>query len=159
MRGPNSSALFIVGDIGTMGEDNRLTVPARVRDNLTWFPEKHAKPFPLIADLRDKGLVRLYPASTHRQRLEALRQRVVDNHPDPVPVLGALSDRYRDLTYYSSDSRVHCGSAIGWHLRIASQHRHAFFVEARGDCIEVVTLERRAARLQDLRNELELPDD
>jgi hypothetical protein len=150
----------VTGDVGSMDADHRLIIPASVRDALEWFPQKKkAKPFPLIADLRDSGLIRLYPAERARPQLDATRQRLLTGHSEPLQALAAFADRYRELTYYSSDSRLHCGAAIGWHLRSASEHPVEFYVEALGDFIDVMTLERRTARLRDLRADLDLVDD
>jgi len=151
--------LDVAGDVGTMDEDYRLVIPSRVRDALTWFPRKGSKPFALIADLRDRGLVRLYPFEQARSRLDALRQQLRAAHSEPLKALAAFADRYRELSYYSSDSRLHCGAAIGWHLRSASQHPGEYYIEGLGDFIDVMTLERRFARLQDLSADLDLPND
>jgi len=153
------ATLDVTGDVGSMDSDHRLGIPASVRDSLAWFPRKGSKPFVLIADLRDSGLVRLYPADKARPRLDAVRQHLLTSHPEPLRALAAFADRYRELSYYSSDSRLHCGAAIGWHLRSASQHPGEYYVEGLGDFIDVMTLERRFARLRDLRADLDLPDD
>ena len=149
----------VVGDIGSMDADHRLVIPSRVRDGLLWFPKKGSKPFVMIADLRDTGLIRLYPAERARSRLDAVRQQLLTGHSDSLRALAAFADRYRELSYYSSDSRLHCGAAIGWHLRSSSKYPDDFYVEALGDFIDVMTLERRIARLQELRADLDLPDD
>jgi len=137
--------LDVIGDVGSMDDDHRLLIPSRVRDSLEWFPRKGSKPFTLIADLRESGLIRLYPAERARARVDAIRRQLVADHAEPLRALAALADRYRELSYYSSDSRVHCGAAVGWHLRSASLH--------------VMTLERRAARLQELKAALDFPDE
>lgn len=155
----DQAALDVAGDVGSMDEDYRLLIPSRVRDSLPWFPKKGSKPFVLIADLRDRGLVRLYPAEVARARLDAVRQQLRTGHSEPLRALAAFADRYRELSYYASDSRLHCGAAIGWHLRSASQHPGEYYVEGLGYFIDVMTLERRLARLQDLRADLDLPDD
>jgi hypothetical protein len=149
----------VVGDVGGMDADHRLLIPARVREALEWFPKKGAKPFALIADLRDSGLVRLYPAERTQPRLLAARQQLIGGHSDPLQALAAFADRYRELSYYASDSRLHCGAAIGWHLRGVSHHPDQLYVEALGQFIDVMTLERRNARLQELRADLNLPED
>src|SRR5690242_6080016 len=114
-----SPPLDIAGDVGSMDDDHRLLIPSRVRDCLAWFPKKGSKPFTLIADLRDNGLVRRHPAERARSRLDTVRQRLLTGHATPLHALAAFADRYRELSYYSSDSRLHCGVAVGWHLRSA----------------------------------------
>ena len=149
----------ITGDVGSMDGDHRLVIPGRVRNALDWFPKKGAKPFALIADLRDVGLIRLYPAAQTQPRLSAARQQLITGHSSPLHALAAFADRYRELSYYASDTRLHCGAAIGWHLRSATRHPEQFYAEALGQFIDVMTLERRNARLQDLRADLDLSDD
>jgi hypothetical protein len=154
-----SAPRVAVGDVGGMSDDHRLLIPVSVRQSLEWLPDKGAQPFALIADLRDSGWVRLYPFGLAQVRLETLRQQLLSSHSDPPRAIAALADRYRELTYYPSDTRVHCGAAIGWYLKSASQHIRQFYVEGLGDFINVMTLERRNARLHDLMEDLELPDD
>ncbi|HWG75796.1 MAG TPA: hypothetical protein VN660_03285 [Steroidobacteraceae bacterium] len=150
----------IGGDVGGMDADHRLLIPVRVREALEWLPKtKRAKPFELVADLRDSGLVRLYPAEQVRPLLLSMRQQLLVGHPDPLQAAAAFADRYREVTYYATDTRVHCGAAMGWHLRGTSQHPDQFYVEALGQFIDVMTLERRNARQADLRAALDLSDD
>lgn len=151
-----SAELDVTGDVGSMDGDHRLVIPSRVRDSLAWFPRKGSGPFALVADLRDTGLVRLYPADLARSRLDVVRKQLAV-HPEPLRALAAFADRYRDLSYYASDTRVHCGAAVGWHLRGASKQPNSFYVEALGEFIDVMTLERRDTRLQELKTALDLP--
>lgn len=150
----------IGGDVGGMDADHRLVIPVRVREALEWLPKsRKAKPFELVADLRDNGLVRLYPAEQVRPQLLSMRQELPAGHSEPLQAAAALADRYREVTYYATDTRVHCGAAIGWHLRGASQYPSQFYIEALGRFIDVMTLERRTVRLADLRAALDLSDD
>lgn len=150
--------LDVTGDVGSLDSGYRLGIPSIVRDSLPWLPKKGSPPFVLLADLRDAGLVRLYPAERARPRLDLVRQQLLAGHSEPARALAALADRYREVSYYPSDSRVRCGAAVSWHLRNESKHPDEFYVEALGDSIDVMTLERRNARLQDLRADLDLPD-
>jgi hypothetical protein len=63
-----------------------------------------------------------------------------------------------ELSYYASASRLHCRTAIGWHLRGVSHRPDQLYVEALGQFIDVMTLERRNSRLQELRTDANLPE-
>src|SRR5580700_10365125 len=133
---------LVVGDVGSLDLENRLVIPADVRKAPNWLPRKGAKPFDLIADLRDIGLVRFFPAASARPRINALKQQLRIGHPDHWQALAALADRYREATYYASDTRVHCGTMIAWHLRSTSHLPDQFYVEALDQFIDVMTMER-----------------
>jgi hypothetical protein len=149
----------VIGDVGTMDKANRLHIPVRVRDVVDWLPPPGAKPFLLVADLRDRGLMRLHPADKLIHRLESARKQLLIGHTDPFQALAAFGDRYRELSYYSSDRRLHCGATIASHMQSASRFPQDFYIEALGPFIDVMTLERRGERLEAMKIDLELPDE
>jgi hypothetical protein len=149
---------IVVGEVGCMDKSHRLHVPARVRAAIEWLPPQGAKPFLLVADLRDRGLLRLHPADRLTPRLEVARSRLLAGHSDPIQALAALGDRYREISYYSSDSRLHCGAAIAAHLQSASRFPSDFYIEALGAFFDIMILERRSERLESMKVDLELPE-
>ena len=111
-----------------------------------------------MVELVAAGHLRLYPAGQVGPKIEATRQRLLDEHPGSEEHLAAFSDRYRQVSYYPSDSRVHFSQASAVFLRSATTD-DLVYVEARGGHISVITLQLRNERLETLGPELELPAD
>jgi hypothetical protein len=144
-----------MGDLANLDSDDRLMVPADLRKILPWLGGK--KPVPLLAELREKGRVRFHPLDQAAHRLAALRSRIVESHPNKAEALGVLSDRYREVKYYPSDTRVHLPPTILTYLEARSAGGSTFYVEIRGDHFDAMTLAMRDERLRRSLGDLELP--
>lgn len=154
MRNPAPTAF--IGEPSTLGQDGRLQVPAQVRRAVQWLKGK--KPVRLVAELVTPGYLRLYSAEQVGTKIEVTRQRLLDEHPGSEEHLAAFSDRYRQVSYYPSDGRVHFSQASAVFLRFAMTD-DLFYIEARGEHISVMTLQLRNERLERLGPDLELPVD
>jgi hypothetical protein len=141
------------GEPGTLGKDGRLQIPVEVRRAVRWLAG--TKPVRLTVELVSPGLARVYPTDAVAARIQGVRRRVSTEHPGSLEHLAALSDRYRAVSYYPSDSRIHFSQATAVYLR-SDEREATYYVEARGDHILVMSLRLRAERLERLASELEL---
>jgi hypothetical protein len=144
------------GDLGNLEDDGRLVVPVDVRQATSWLRGK--KPVRLLAELREKGRIRLYPLDEVKNRLEDVRHRILESHPKQLEALAVLGDRFRVVSYYPSDTRVHLPPAITTYLKCESSSHQTYYVETRGVQIDVMTLAIRDERLKLFTADLELPE-
>jgi hypothetical protein len=144
------------GELGNLDEEDRLVVPADLRQAIPWLRGK--KPIRLMAELREKGRIRLYPLDQVTVRLENVRRRILDGHPRQLEALAALADRFRPVSYYPSDTRVHLSPAIATYLKCEPSSHQTYYVEGRSGHIDVMTLVIRDERLKALMADLELPE-
>jgi bifunctional DNA-binding transcriptional regulator/antitoxin component of YhaV-PrlF toxin-antitoxin module len=145
------------GDLGNLGDDGRLVVPAEVRQAVAWLQGK--QPVRLLAELREKGRIRLYPLDQVTSRLDDVRRRILESHSTRMEALAVLGDRFREVSYYPSDTRVRLSPVIATYLKCETSSQQTYYVEARGgQHIDVMTLAIRDERLKTLMRDLELPD-
>lgn len=131
----------IYGEFANLGTDSRLLVPAAVRKRLPWLAG--TKIIELFAALQDPGCVDLFPVLAFEDRLSRMREEIAMGHHAPLEALAALHDRYRRVSFYPSDNRVHLDQSITGRFQEAG----TLFIEARGDHARVMTPALREARL------------
>jgi hypothetical protein len=144
------------GALGKLDGDGRLVVPAELRHTVPWL--KGAKPIRLLAELRERGRVRIHPLEQALNRLDRLRNRILENHPQKLEALAALGDRYREVSYYPSDTRLHLPLPISAYLGSQDSSCETYYIETRGSHIDVMTLALREERLKLLMADLDLPE-
>jgi hypothetical protein len=68
-----------------------------------------------------------------------------------------LSDRYREVTYYPSDTRVHLPQTVSVYLATDGGSGDLYYIEARGTHFDAMTLTVRNDRMKLFLNDLDLP--
>lgn len=151
---PESAEL--AGEVSALRTGARLRIPAEIRRITRWLQGK--KPIKVIAELLEPGHVRLHEAENVLPKIEELRVRIVEGHTNPREELLALFDRFRPVTYYPSDTRIHLTPSIASYLCPSVSEDQLLYVETHGNRVDILTLELRNRRLENLRSVLRLPD-
>lgn len=144
------------GCLANLDSDDRLVVPAEMRQTVPWL--KGRKPIRLLAELRESGRVRFHPLDQAAGRFAELRARVAESHSQRTEALAVLADRFREVSYYPSDTRVHLPPSILAYLNFQAASRDRYYLEFRGTHLDLMTLAIRDERLRRLMDALELPD-
>lgn len=143
------------GDLGTIDNLSRLYIPKAVRKTVDFLKNKPKKSLGLMAELVSPGHIRLHLRHDAQLRLDVLRERLIEEHPEPKEVLATLSDKYRLVTYYP-DNRIVIPSAIDVFLRPEGPLDENLFLESKGLWIDVMTISVRNKRLATYGPELEI---
>lgn len=143
------------GSLGKLDSAGRLLIPADIRQAISWLKGKN--PVRLLAELRENGRVRFHPLQSIRGALLELRTRIGKSHPHPTEAFAVLSDRYREVTYYPSDTRVHLPQTVSIYLGSGGNSADLYYIEARDTHFDAMTLAVRNDRIELFLNDLDLP--
>lgn len=151
-KGTNDSPnpLFL-SDVMQLGDDNKLSFPARLLHVVEWATGSNNKN--LIADLVEPGHIRFHFHDDLSDRLDDFREELSKaDDPESMAKLAVLEDRYRPLTLYK-DRRVRLGEALLVFLGITPPERPYLFIQASKRVIDVMNLEIRNRRIMRYRGE------
>jgi hypothetical protein len=142
------------GEVTKLGKNTRMVVPVEVRRAVEWLSGN--KSIDLISELVEPGLIRVHQAGVLHSLIEKQRQKITDEHANPLEKLAILNDRYRPISYYPSDTRLRLTPSIVAFLAPNMKKEELLYVEYLSDHLEIMTLDHRNRRLRMLSDELEL---
>src|SRR4051794_33748534 len=90
-------ALF-PGEMATVKADGRLKIPSDVLKSVAWWDGKTVR---ACVELTYKGLVRVYPSSAVRKKLDADAGEELRSEAEFI-ARATSADRYRDVPLYSA---------------------------------------------------------
>jgi hypothetical protein len=137
-------AALTPGEIANVDLDGRIKIPSDVLKVVVWWTGKTVR---VSVELTYKGLVRVYPSSAVRKRLEV--DDIEEVTSEAVFVARAVrADRYRDASLYGDpDCRLRLTKDICPWLGFALGDRAPLYVQAFPNGLEIMTIEHRFDRL------------
>jgi len=133
---------LLPGEIAKVSVDGRLKVPSDVLKRVSWWKGETIK---VSLELTYKGLVRVYPSSAVRKKLDADATEELMSEAEFIA--GATrADRYRDVQLYD-DCRFRFTKDICPWLGFALGEEVSLYVQAFPNGLEIMTIEHRFERL------------
>jgi len=136
-------ALF-PGEIAKVAANGRLKVPSDVLESVSWWK---GKTILVSLELTYKGLVRVYPSSAVRKKLDADAAEEIASEAEFI-ARAASADRYRDVSlYHDPDCRLRLTKDICPWLGFTLGEEVVLYVQAFPSGLEIMTMEHRFERL------------
>jgi hypothetical protein len=138
------------GEIAKVDPKGRVQIAADVLKAVTWWSGATIR---VSAELTYKGLVRVYPSSAVRAKLEA-------NDEEPTSeatfiTRAVCADRYRDLMLYGApECRLRLTKEVCPWLGFTLGERATLYAQAFPYGLEVMTMEHRFGRLSNAQAEV-----
>lgn len=141
------SDIALASDLSTISPQYKVHVPKECLAVTDWSSRPSA-PLLLIAELVEFGRVRLHVEADVREKIGSLRDDISQSEDtDSLDRLGALNDRYREITFYTKEKTVLLKPVIVVYLGVTKEGERQVFVEARKASIDIMSLEYRNRRL------------
>lgn len=144
----------VASDLSTVSPQYKVHIPKECLSRAGWssFGDE---PLPLIAELLEFGRIRLHLESDLQPKFDSLRAAIV--HAAEAGMsdqLGALSDRYRSVTFYAKEKTVLLKAVVAVYLGLTKDGDRQVFVEGRARLIDIMSLDYRNRRLDLHRDDL-----
>lgn len=147
LEGASPQNLNFVSDVARLGDDNRVTFPARLMKLVEWFDGSN--PVSMMAELVETGHVKFHHYDRLAPSIDALRAELTveaEIDPEASTRLSVLEDRYRAFTLYQ-DRRVRLTEAVLVFLSVIPSERPFLFVQSSKTELEVMSLAFRNQRI------------
>jgi hypothetical protein len=136
-------AQLIPGQLAKIDREDRLSIPMEILRNITWWS---GEPIRVLAEFRDRGLVRVHGAAA-RAIIDGLDRDLQQETSESAHIARAvLIDRYRELALYK-DGRLRLIKEVCPWLGFRWGEQAELYVQPLGHVLEIMSQDYRLHRL------------
>jgi hypothetical protein len=135
---------YFPGETAKVAADGRLKVPSDVLNRVSWWKKEKMR---VCVELTYKGLVRVFPNSAVRKKLDADARDEPTSEADFI-ARAAMADRYREASLYGEpDCRLRLTKDITPWLGFSLGEEVLLYMQAFPNGLEIMTVDHRFERL------------